>query len=132
MTKDPNFLVLDEVTNDLDLQTLTLLENFLLDYSGVLVVVSHDRFFMDRIASHLFIFEGDGKIQDFNGNFSDYLDVRREKIPEPDSSSMNDTSESNGSSQGHQRSNSKTAPKKVHEFPEAIVKFSFPHPPFST
>mmetsp|Transcript_5583 Transcript_5583/g.7845 ORF Transcript_5583/g.7845 Transcript_5583/m.7845 type:complete len:88 (-) Transcript_5583:1785-2048(-) len=55
MTKDPNFLVLDEVTNDLDLQTLALLENFLLDYSGVLVVVSHDRFFMDRIASHLFI-----------------------------------------------------------------------------
>ncbi|KAJ8906261.1 hypothetical protein NDN08_002754 [Rhodosorus marinus] len=112
MAKDPNFLVLDEVTNDLDLQTLTLLENFLLDYSGVLVVVSHDRFFMDRLASHLFIFEGDGKILDFNGNFSDYLDVRREKTAESGSASLNDGSESNGSSQGQQMRNSKTAPKK--------------------
>lgn len=58
MSKDPNFLVLDEVTNDLDLQTLTLLENFLLEYRGVLIVVSHDRFFMDRITNHLFVFEG--------------------------------------------------------------------------
>lgn len=59
---EPNFLVLDEVTNDLDLQTLTLLENFLLDYKGVLVVVSHDRFFMDRITNHLFVFEGQVRV----------------------------------------------------------------------
>ncbi len=70
--RNPNFLVLDEPTNDLDLPTLSVLENFLNDYQGCLVIVSHDRYFMDRLVEHLFVFEGDGEIRDFPGNYSDY------------------------------------------------------------
>ena len=67
--RNPNFLILDEPTNDLDLPTLAVLENFLLDFQGCLVMVSHDRYFMDRMVEHLFVFEGDGVIRDFPGNY---------------------------------------------------------------
>lgn len=70
--RNPNFLVLDEPTNDLDLPTLGVLENFLGDFGGCLVVVSHDRYFMDRLVDHLFVFEGAGIIRDFPGNYSQY------------------------------------------------------------
>ncbi|MGE5519292.1 MAG: ATP-binding cassette domain-containing protein, partial [Candidatus Dadabacteria bacterium] len=70
--RNPNFLVLDEPTNDLDLPTLSVLENFLLDFKGCLLIVSHDRYFMDRLVDHLFVFEGQGKIKDFPGNYSQY------------------------------------------------------------
>jgi ABC transport system ATP-binding/permease protein len=70
--KNPNFLILDEPTNDLDLPTLAVLENFLLDFQGCLVMVSHDRYFMDRMVEHLFVFEGDGVIRDFPGNYGLY------------------------------------------------------------
>jgi ATP-binding cassette subfamily F protein uup len=70
--KNPNFLILDEPTNDLDLPTLGVLENFLADFPGCLLIVSHDRYFMDRLVDHLLVFEGDGKISDFPGNYSDY------------------------------------------------------------
>jgi ATP-binding cassette subfamily F protein uup len=69
---NPNFLILDEPTNDLDIVTLNVLENFLLDYPGCLVVVSHDRYFMDKIVDHLLVFDGQGGITDFPGNYSDY------------------------------------------------------------
>jgi ABC transport system ATP-binding/permease protein len=69
---NPNFLILDEPTNDLDLPTLAVLENFLLDFQGCLVMVSHDRYFMDRMVEHLFVFEGDGIIRDFPGNYGLY------------------------------------------------------------
>ena len=69
---NPNFLILDEPTNDLDIVTLNVLENFLMDFPGCIVVVSHDRYFMDKIVDHLFVFKGDGKIEDFPGNYSDY------------------------------------------------------------
>jgi ATP-binding cassette subfamily F protein uup len=72
LIQNPNFLILDEPTNDLDVITLQVLENFLLDFPGNLIVVSHDRYFMDRIVDHLFVFEGNGKISDFPGNYSDY------------------------------------------------------------
>ena len=72
---NPNFLVLDEPTNDLDLQTLRTLEEFLLDYPGCILIVSHDRYFMDRMVDHLFAFEGDGVIRDFPGNYSQYRDA---------------------------------------------------------
>ncbi|WP_115461751.1 ABC-F family ATP-binding cassette domain-containing protein [Winogradskyella aurantiaca] len=72
LIQNPNVLILDEPTNDLDIVTLNVLENFLLDYPGVLIVVSHDRYFMDKIVDHLFVFKGDGSIQDFPGNYSDY------------------------------------------------------------
>jgi ATP-binding cassette subfamily F protein uup len=70
--RNPNFLVLDEPTNDLDLPTLGVLENFLSEFAGCLIVVSHDRYFMDRLVDHLFVFEGDGAIKDFPGNYSQY------------------------------------------------------------
>jgi ABC transport system ATP-binding/permease protein len=69
---NPNFLILDEPTNDLDLQTLRTLEEFLLDYPGCILIVSHDRYFMDRMVDHLFAFEGDGVIKDFPGNYTQY------------------------------------------------------------
>jgi len=72
---NPNFLVLDEPTNDLDLQTLRTLEEFLLEYPGCILIVSHDRYFMDRMVDHLFAFEGDGVIRDFPGNYSQYREA---------------------------------------------------------
>src|SRR5580658_603994 len=70
--RNPNFLILDEPTNDLDLQTLAVLENFLSDYQGCMLIVSHDRYFMDRLVDHLFVFQGDGDVRDFPGNYSQY------------------------------------------------------------
>jgi len=70
--RNPNFLILDEPTNDLDLPTLAVLENFLSDYQGCVMIVSHDRYFMDRLVDHLFVFEGDGVIRDFPGNYTQY------------------------------------------------------------
>jgi len=72
LIQNPNFLILDEPTNDLDIVTLNVLENFLLDFPGCLVVVSHDRYFMDKIVDHLFVFKGNAEIEDFPGNYSDF------------------------------------------------------------
>ena len=86
----PNFLILDEPTNDLDIETLAVLEDFLQSYQGCLLVVSHDRFFMDRLVEHCFIFKGQGDVQDFPGNYSDYrqfeelqADEKRENAKKP-------------------------------------------------
>lgn len=81
--RNPNFLVLDEPTNDLDLPTLSILENFLAEYPGCLLIVSHDRYFMDRLVDHLFVFEGDGMIRDFPGNYSQYRMEVREDTDQP-------------------------------------------------
>lgn len=70
--KNPNFLVLDEPTNDLDLQTLQILEEFLLDFAGCILIISHDRYFMDKLVDHLFVFEGNGFVSDFPGNYAQY------------------------------------------------------------
>ena len=70
--KNPNFLILDEPTNDLDLLTLRVLEDFLLQFRGCLIIVSHDRPFMDRLVDHLFVFEGEGQITDFRGTYSEW------------------------------------------------------------
>jgi ATP-binding cassette subfamily F protein uup len=77
--RNPNFLVLDEPTNDLDLPTLGVLENFLNDYPGCLLIVSHDRYFMDRLVDHLFVFEGGGVVNDFPGNYTAYRLSNRDK-----------------------------------------------------
>ncbi|WP_273274894.1 ABC-F family ATP-binding cassette domain-containing protein [Maribacter polysiphoniae] len=87
LIQNPNFLILDEPTNDLDIMTLNVLESFLLDFPGCLMVVSHDRYFMDKIVDHLFVFRGDAVIEDFPGNYSDYrayedsqlVEIRSEK-----------------------------------------------------
>ena len=72
LIQNPNFLILDEPTNDLDVVTLNVLESFLLDFPGNLIVVSHDRYFMDKIVDSLFVFRGDGIVENFPGNYSDY------------------------------------------------------------
>lgn len=77
--QNPNFLIFDEPTNDLDLPTLTVLENFLLNFQGSLIIVSHDRYFMDRIVDHILAFEGDGIIKDFIGNFSEYREKKSQE-----------------------------------------------------
>lgn len=77
LMKNPNFLILDEPTNDLDILTLNVLEDFLDQYQGCLLIVSHDRYFMDKLVDHLFVFEGDGHIADFPGNYSQYRDARK-------------------------------------------------------
>ena len=83
LIQNPNFLILDEPTNDLDIVTLNVLEDFLLDYPGCLVVVSHDRYFMDKIVDHLFVFKGNGEVGDFPGNYTDYR-VYEESVPPTD------------------------------------------------
>jgi len=82
LMKNPNFLILDEPTNDLDLLTLTKLEEFLENYGGCLIIVSHDRYFMDKLVDHLFVFEGNGVIRDFNGTYSEYrtAQIEAEKV----------------------------------------------------
>ncbi len=77
--RNPNFLILDEPTNDLDLPTLSVLEQFLSEYQGCLLIVSHDRYFMDRLVDHLFVFEGDGLIRDFPGNYTLYRIAQKEE-----------------------------------------------------
>ncbi|WP_111309105.1 ABC-F family ATP-binding cassette domain-containing protein [Confluentibacter sediminis] len=72
LIQNPNFLILDEPTNDLDIVTLNVLESFLLDFPGCVIVVSHDRYFMDKVVDHLFVFKGEGNIEDFPGNYTDY------------------------------------------------------------
>ncbi len=83
LIKNPNFLILDEPTNDLDLTTLNVLEDFLDNFGGCLMLVSHDRYFMDRLVEHLFVFEGDGKIRDFTGNYTDYREWLKEQENAP-------------------------------------------------
>lgn len=75
LIQSPNFLILDEPTNDLDINTLNVLEDFLLNFAGCLVLVSHDRYFMDRLVNHLFVFEGEGVVRDFPGNYTDYREA---------------------------------------------------------
>lgn len=72
LIQNPNFLIFDEPTNDLDIITLNVLENFLLDFPGCLIVISHDRYFMDKVVDHLFVFRGNGEIEDFPGNYTDF------------------------------------------------------------
>lgn len=79
LMQNPNFLILDEPTNNLDIMTLQVLENYLASFPGCVLAVSHDRFFLDKISDHLFVFKGNGLIKDYPGNYSDYYDLRREE-----------------------------------------------------
>lgn len=82
LMRNPNFLVLDEPTNDLDIQTLQILEEYLQDFPGCIIVVSHDRYFMDKVVDHLLVFKGEGEIQDFPGNYTQYRDYQKMKSKE--------------------------------------------------
>lgn len=86
LMKNPNFLILDEPTNDLDIMSLNVLEEYLESFPGCVIIVSHDRYFLDKIADHLFIFEGNGKIKDFVGKYSDYREVLKERGKSADAS----------------------------------------------
>ena len=93
LIQNPNFLILDEPTNDLDIITLNVLESFLLDFPGCLIVVSHDRYFMDKIVDHLFVFKGDGVVNDFPGNYSDFRVYEDSRVRENKESLKNDKKE---------------------------------------
>lgn len=107
--QNPNFLIFDEPTNDLDLPTLTVLENFLQNFQGCLIIVSHDRYFMDRIVDHVLAFEGDGKIRNFTGNFSEYREMKSQESQES----------------AQQEKKEKTEEKKQEQLPVAKKKLSF-------
>lgn len=102
LIQNPNFLILDEPTNDLDIVTLNVLENFLIDYPGCLIVVSHDRYFMDKIVDHLFVFRGQGEIEDFPGNYSDFRAY--EDSAEPAKKELNSVSTEKNSWKQQQKS----------------------------
>jgi ATP-binding cassette subfamily F protein uup len=76
LMQSPNFLILDEPTNDLDIMTLQVLEEYIAQFKGCVIVVSHDRYFMDKIAEHLLVFEGDGKVTNFPSSYSDYMEYK--------------------------------------------------------
>lgn len=79
LLKNPNFLILDEPTNDLDIATLNLLEEFLMGYQGCMLLVTHDRYFMDKLVDHVFVLEGDGHVRDIHGNYSTYRELLQEE-----------------------------------------------------
>ena len=83
LMRSPNFLILDEPTNDLDIPTLNVLEEYLKNFQGCLIVISHDRYFMDKVVDHIFVFHGDGRIQDFPGNYTQYRLEAKEAYPKP-------------------------------------------------
>ena len=91
LMKNPNFLVLDEPTNDLDIVTLQILEEYLQDFPGCVIVVSHDRYFMDKIVDHLLVFEGDGKVSDFPGNYTQYREWQSLQPKSPKTTTGQDT-----------------------------------------
>lgn len=102
LMKAPNVLMLDEPTNDLDIQTLTILESYLDEFSGAVIVVSHDRYFLDRIAEKIFAFEGEGSVKQYTGNYSDYIESRQEtEIKGSDSS--NTTLEKENSNKNYKK-----------------------------
>ncbi|ARN79276.1 ABC transporter [Nonlabens spongiae] len=146
LIQNPNFLILDEPTNDLDIPTLNVLENFLMDFPGCIIVVSHDRYFMDKIVDHLFIFNTSGTITDFPGNYSDFrayvgsTDISLEKdeksIPakkefEPPKSISQKTATGPTRDQQKQLSRLENKMKKLEEEKDALQK-SFLDPEIST
>lgn len=94
LMSNPNFLILDEPTNDLDIYTLAMLENFLKEYKGCLLIVSHDRSFMDNLVDHLFVFEDNGLIKDYHSTYSDYMDYKKEIENEKNDNKDSNSSES--------------------------------------
>ena len=95
LMKNPNFLVLDEPTNDLDIQTLQVLEEYLQDFPGCVIVVSHDRYFTDKVVDHLLVFKGEGSIQDFPGNYTQYREWSKLKLDEEDKNKVTKNNSSN-------------------------------------
>ncbi|GAA4407659.1 ABC-F family ATP-binding cassette domain-containing protein [Nibrella viscosa] len=124
LVQNPNFLILDEPTNDLDITTLNVLEEFLLNFPGCLLIVTHDRYFMDRLVEHVFVFEGEGRIRDFPGNYTDYREWRN-SVPAPAA----DTAGKNAGNTAGLGKNQKAAPvvnlEQAKVEPEPKKKLSF-------
>ncbi len=116
LVKSPNFLILDEPTNDLDLVTLSTLEQFLADFGGCLIIVSHDRYFMDRLADHLLIMEGNGVVRDFIGNYSEYRESLTEKERESVRQSKMEKSEVKAEQFAAQKEQKKLSGKEKQEY----------------
>jgi len=111
--QNPNFLILDEPTNDLDIITLNVLEEFLMDFPGCLVIVSHDRYFMDKLVDHIFVFEGNGKIRDCNGNYTEYRErAKKEEQEARREQRNNDSAKKKASPKEKEKS---TQPKLTYE-----------------
>lgn len=111
LMRSPNFLVLDEPTNDLDILTLNVLEQYLQDFGGCVIVVSHDRYFMDKVVDHLFVFHGDGDIQDYPGNYTDYREWRELKEAEARESEKNGAAMPAAEKAGNQKPRTEKARK---------------------
>lgn len=127
LMRNPNFLILDEPTNDLDIMTLAVLEDYLVNFKGCLIVVSHDRFFLDRIADHLFVFKGDGEVRDFPGDYSTYRhcvaeEERERKEQERLEREAKEKREGNSGAQSGSMSRRLTPPKTKLSFKEKREK----------
>jgi len=107
LMKNPNFLILDEPTNDLDLQTLAVLEDYLEGFKGCVLTVSHDRFFLDRVTDHMFVLEGDGKVRDFPGDYSTYRHCMQEREKELRAETRKQSRSENPAKQHKQRTSSR-------------------------
>jgi ABC transport system ATP-binding/permease protein len=114
LIQNPNFLILDEPTNDLDIQTLNILEDFLMAFGGCIILVSHDRYFMDKLVEHLFVFEGNGVIRDFPGNYTDYREwADSPEVIESNRQNAEDSRKSGGNSLSTTVEKSQTVKKKL-------------------
>ena len=116
LMRNPNFLVLDEPTNDLDITTLSILEEYLQDFPGCVIVVSHDRFFMDRVVDHLLVFKGDGVINDFPGNYSQYREWSALQSKETEKAKDNESKEKKTAASSRNDTRRKLSFKEKREF----------------
>jgi len=123
LIKNPNFLILDEPTNDLDIQTLNVLEDYLASFNGCVLIVSHDRFFMDKVVDHIFVFQGEGLIKDFPGNYSDYREFMDEK-EKSDNLMIRNEKKSETSKQTKKESNKKGTFKEKKELEDLTVEIA--------
>ena len=106
LMQSPNFLVLDEPTNDLDIPSLQILEQYLQDFRGCVIIISHDRYFMDKVVDHLFVFKGNGEVKDFPGNYTQYRSLNPDLSPKPQKAQNPQSSQNNQNPQSTQNSQS--------------------------
>ncbi|WP_449032154.1 ABC-F family ATP-binding cassette domain-containing protein [Prevotella histicola] len=127
LMQNPNFLVLDEPTNDLDIQTLQILEEYLQDFPGCVIVVSHDRYFMDKVIDHLLVFKGEGEVKDFPGNYTQYRDFQKMKSKEEAQQTpirKSNTAEENTKKDYHNNTKRKMSFKEKREYEQLTERIS--------
>lgn len=127
LMQNPNFLVLDEPTNDLDIQTLQILEEYLQDFPGCVIVVSHDRYFMDKVIDHLLVFKGEGEVKDFPGNYTQYRDFQKMKSKEEAQQTpirKSNATEENTKKDYHNNTKRKMSFKEKREYEQLIERIN--------